>query len=76
MYGIERFNAILVPGQSAILAVGKIIKTPIVIEDNLIIVRPILSLTLTVDHRVLDGAQAAQFLNEIAQLLESPPWIE
>jgi pyruvate dehydrogenase E2 component (dihydrolipoamide acetyltransferase) len=74
MYGIERFNAILVPGQSAILAVGKIIKTPIAYEESGIILSPILNLTLTVDHRVLDGVQAAQFLDEIRQILENPSW--
>jgi pyruvate dehydrogenase E2 component (dihydrolipoamide acetyltransferase) len=74
MYGIERFNAILVPSQSAILAVGKIIKTPVAYEESGIILRPILILTLTVDHRVLDGVQAAQFLDEIRQILENPSW--
>ena len=72
MYGIERFNAILVPGQSAILAVGKIIKMPVALDESTFALRPIIQLTLTVDHRVLDGVQAAQFLSELKQLLETP----
>ena len=80
MYGIERFNAILIPGQSAILAVGSIVKTPIGLEDGTIVdvpivLRPIISLTLTVDHRVLDGVQGAQFLSEVKHLLENPSFM-
>ncbi len=72
MYGIERFNAILIPGQSAILAAGKIIKMPVALDDSTLAFRPIIYLTLTVDHRVLDGVQAAQFLSELKRLLETP----
>ena len=78
MYGIERFNAILIPGQSAILAAGRIVKTPVCgdeyidLEDGTIALRPLIHLTLTVDHRVLDGVQGALFLSEIKHLLENP----
>lgn len=72
MYGVEQFNAILNPPQSAILAVGKVIKTPIGLPDDTIVVRPLMSLTLTVDHRVLDGVQGAQFLAEVKARLEKP----
>ena len=70
MYGIDQFNAILNPPQSTILAVGRIIDTPVALPDNTITVRPIMSLTLTVDHRVVDGIQGARFLAEIKERLE------
>jgi pyruvate dehydrogenase E2 component (dihydrolipoamide acetyltransferase) len=72
MYGIEQFNAILNPPQSAILAVGRILRTPVGMPDNTIALRPLLGLTLTIDHRVLDGMQGAQFLSEVKALLEKP----
>jgi len=72
MYGIEQFNAILNPPQSAILAVGKVIKSPIGLPDDSIAVRPLMSLTLTVDHRVMDGVQGAQFLSDLKARLEKP----
>lgn len=70
MYGIDQFNAILNPPQSAILAVGRIINTPIALPENTVTVRPMMKLTLTVDHRVVDGIQGASFLAEIKELLE------
>ncbi|HZY41497.1 MAG TPA: 2-oxo acid dehydrogenase subunit E2, partial [Anaerolineae bacterium] len=72
MYGVEQFNAILNPPQSAILAVGKVIKTPIGLPDDTIALRPLMSLTLTVDHRVMDGIQGAQFLADVKARLEKP----
>jgi pyruvate dehydrogenase E2 component (dihydrolipoamide acetyltransferase) len=72
MYGVDRFNAILNPPQSAILAVGRIIKTPVGMPDDTIALRPIMSLTLTVDHRSMDGVQGAKFLAEIKARLEKP----
>jgi pyruvate dehydrogenase E2 component (dihydrolipoamide acetyltransferase) len=72
MYGIDQFNAILNPPQSAILAVGRIINTPIALPENTITVRPMMSLTLTVDHRVIDGVQGARLLTEIKERLEKP----
>jgi pyruvate dehydrogenase E2 component (dihydrolipoamide acetyltransferase) len=72
MYGVDRFNAILNPPQSAILAVGRIIKTPLGLPDDTIALRPMMSLTLTVDHRSMDGVQGAKFLAEIKARLEKP----
>jgi pyruvate dehydrogenase E2 component (dihydrolipoamide acetyltransferase) len=72
MYGVEQFNAILNPPQSAILAVGRVIKTPIGLPDDTIALRPMMSLTLTIDHRVMDGVQGAQFLAEVKDRLEKP----
>lgn len=72
MYGIERFEAILNPPQSAILAVGKVVKTPLGMPDDTIQLRPTVWLTLTVDHRVMDGVQGARFLVEVKERLENP----
>ena len=72
MYGVDRFNAIVNPPQSAILAVGRVIKTPIGLPDDVVALRPIMSLTLTVDHRTLDGVQGARFLGEVKERIEKP----
>jgi pyruvate dehydrogenase E2 component (dihydrolipoamide acetyltransferase) len=72
MYGIDQFNAIVNPPQSAILAVGRVIKTPVALPDNTVTTRPIMNLTLTVDHRAMDGVQGAKFLAEIKERLEKP----
>ncbi len=72
MYGVDRFNAIINPPQSAILAVGQIIKTPVGMPDDTIALRPMMSLTLSVDHRSIDGVQGARFLAEIKERLEKP----
>jgi pyruvate dehydrogenase E2 component (dihydrolipoamide acetyltransferase) len=72
MYGIDQFNAIINPPQSGILAVGQVTKTPFVLPDNTIAVRPLMSMTLTVDHRVMDGVLGAKFLAEIKEHLENP----
>ncbi|MFB0545937.1 MAG: 2-oxo acid dehydrogenase subunit E2 [Anaerolineae bacterium] len=72
MYGIDRFNAIINPPQSAILAVGQIVKKPIGMSDDTIALRPMMSLTLSVDHRSMDGIQGAKFLAEIKERLEKP----
>jgi pyruvate dehydrogenase E2 component (dihydrolipoamide acetyltransferase) len=72
MYGIDRFNAIINPPQSAILAVGRVIKTPVGMPDDTVVLRPMMSSTLTVDHRAMDGVQGAKFLAEITRRLESP----
>jgi pyruvate dehydrogenase E2 component (dihydrolipoamide acetyltransferase) len=72
MYGVDVFNAIINPPQSAILAVGRIIKTPVGMPDDSLALRPMMTLSLSVDHRALDGMQAAQFLAEIKRLLEQP----
>jgi pyruvate dehydrogenase E2 component (dihydrolipoamide acetyltransferase) len=71
MFGIDEFTAIINTPESGILAVGKIEKTPVVINDQ-IVIRPIMHMTLTYDHRVVDGAPAAQFISRIKQYLENP----
>ncbi len=72
MYGVDGFRAIINPPQSAILAVGRIVKTPVGLPDDTVALRPMMSLTLTVDHRCMDGVQGARFLAEIKTLLEQP----
>jgi pyruvate dehydrogenase E2 component (dihydrolipoamide acetyltransferase) len=72
MLGIDQFTAILNPPQAAILAVGRMAKRPVVDENEQVVVRALSSLTLTADHRVLDGAGAAQFLALIKKVLEHP----
>jgi pyruvate dehydrogenase E2 component (dihydrolipoamide acetyltransferase) len=72
MFGIDRFTAIVNPPQAAILAVGRIAKRAVVTDDDRVEVRPIATLTLTADHRVLDGAAAARFLATIQRALEHP----
>jgi len=71
MYGVDIFAPIMNPPESAILGVGRIGKKPIVIDDHLEL-KPIMTLTLVFDHRVMDGAFAAQFLRRVKGLLESP----
>ena len=71
-YGIDQLCAIINPPQAAILAVGAIVKKPVVNEQNQIVVGQSLNLTLSGDHRVVDGAVAAEYLGALRQLLESP----
>ncbi len=71
MLGVESFAAIIVPPQSAVLATGSVTKTPVV-RDNQIVVADIMKATISVDHRVADGAEGAVFLNEIRKNLENP----
>jgi len=72
MFGIDHFTAILNPPQAAILAVGRTSRRAVVAEDDRIEVRPVSTLALTADHRVLDGASAARFLATIQRALEHP----
>jgi pyruvate dehydrogenase E2 component (dihydrolipoamide acetyltransferase) len=71
MYNVDAFNAIINTPQAAILAVGRIAER-VVPVDGQPAVRPMLTLTLACDHRVVDGARAAQFLDDLANLIEEP----
>lgn len=75
MFGIDRFNAIINPPQSAILAVGQIVETPRAMPDRTIALRPILTLSLSVDHRAMDGVQGARLLKDIKERLEKPYFV-
>jgi pyruvate dehydrogenase E2 component (dihydrolipoamide acetyltransferase) len=68
MFGVDAFTAIIVPPQAGILAVGAITDR-VVAVDGMIAVRPMVNLTLSSDHRVVDGARAAQFLADVATAL-------
>jgi pyruvate dehydrogenase E2 component (dihydrolipoamide acetyltransferase) len=69
MFGVDRFEAIVDPDQTAILAVGRVVERPAVTADGIAAV-PQLDLTLTVDHRTVDGATAARFLTAVCAELE------
>jgi pyruvate dehydrogenase E2 component (dihydrolipoamide acetyltransferase) len=71
MFGIDQFSAIINPPQAAILAVGRI-SDRVVARDGKAKVRPMLTLNLSSDHRVVDGARAARFLDYLAALIEDP----
>ena len=71
MFDVTEFTAIINPPDSAILAVGSVRKLPVVVDDE-IVVGNRMKLTMSSDHRVIDGALAAQFLAELRRLLENP----
>ena len=71
MYGIEHFTPIINQPEVAILGVNAMIDTPVV-RNGEVVVRPIMNLSLTADHRVVDGSVAAEFLQRVRELLENP----
>ena len=70
--GIESFSAIINPPQAMILAVGAVVKKPVVNEQDEIVVGQRMSITMSCDHRVVDGALGAEYLKELRHLLENP----
>ena len=71
-FGIEEFTAIINPPNSAILAVGAITKIPVVADDDAIHVRRCLKMTLSCDHRLIDGTVGAKFLSDLKEMIEYP----
>jgi pyruvate dehydrogenase E2 component (dihydrolipoamide acetyltransferase) len=71
MFGIHEFTAIINPPEAGILAVGGIEETPVV-EDGQVVVRPRMRVTMSCDHRVIDGAQGSRFLQTLRSMLEEP----
>ena len=71
MFGVEQFVAVLNPPQVAILAVGAAEEKPVVQDGELLVV-PLMTLTLTCDHRAIDGATASEFLGTVRAILEDP----
>ena len=72
MMGVENFDAVINPPHGSILAVGAGIKKPVVLADGTIGVATVMSMTLSVDHRVIDGALGAEFLKAVIEALENP----
>ena len=72
MFGIDNFDAVINPPHGAILAVGAGVKKPVVNAEGEIVVATVMSVTLSVDHRVIDGALGAELLKQIAEALENP----
>ena len=71
MYKVDQFSAIITPPQAAILAVGAILDRVVAVEGKPA-VRPMMTLTLSCDHRAVDGARAAMFLNDLAEAILNP----
>jgi len=71
MYGIESFTAIINPPEAAILAVGKMVDTPVLHEGQMVF-RPMMEITACADHRIADGATVARFLADLKAALENP----
>ncbi len=71
MFGVESFTAVINPPESAILAVGAAVPTPVV-QDGQVVVRDQMKVTLSSDHRAIDGATSARFLQEVKRLIEQP----
>jgi pyruvate dehydrogenase E2 component (dihydrolipoamide acetyltransferase) len=72
MYGIERFSAVINPPQAALLTVGALAKKPVVDDSGRVVARDMLSLSLVCDHRILYGADGAEFLARVREVLEGP----
>lgn len=70
MYGVDLFIPIINPPETAILAVGKVTEKPVVVNGQ-ITIKPVMTLTLAYDHRIIDGAPAARFLQNVKQIIES-----
>ena len=71
-YRIDAFTPIINPPQCAILGVGRIARQLVVLDDDSTAIRSLMTLSLTFDHRVIDGAPAARFLDRVRQLIEQP----
>ena len=70
--GIDSFSAVINPPQGFILAVGRITKVPVIDDSDQVVVGHRMSLTMSCDHRVIDGALGAEYLKELRHLLENP----
>jgi pyruvate dehydrogenase E2 component (dihydrolipoamide acetyltransferase) len=71
MFGIDQFHAIINPPESSILAIGRIADKPVV-HNGQIVIRPRMNLTLSIDHRILDGVSGSRFLKRMKELIEQP----
>ena len=71
MFGVDQFTAIINPPEAAILAVGRVKDTPVVV-DGKVEIKAMMSITLSSDHRLIDGAVAGRFLSHLREILEQP----
>jgi pyruvate dehydrogenase E2 component (dihydrolipoamide acetyltransferase) len=71
-YGIDSFSAIINPPQGFILSIGAVVKKAVIDEDDHIVVGQRMSIGMSCDHRVIDGALGAEYLKALRQLLENP----
>jgi pyruvate dehydrogenase E2 component (dihydrolipoamide acetyltransferase) len=71
MFDIDQFTAVINPPEAGIIAVGSITEKPVVV-DGAMVVRKRMRLTMSCDHRVIDGATGARFLQTVTQMLENP----
>lgn len=71
IYGVDSFTPIITPGQGAILAICRIVEKPVVVNGE-IVIRSMMNLCLSFDHRVMDGAPAAEYLARLRDILQSP----
>jgi pyruvate dehydrogenase E2 component (dihydrolipoamide acetyltransferase) len=71
MFGIDEFTAVINPPEGAILAIGAMAPKPVV-RDNEVVVRQMMRVTMSCDHRVIDGATGAKFLQTFKKILENP----
>ena len=71
MYGIDEFAAIINPPEALILAVAAIVNTPVAL-DQMVVIKPMMKITMSGDHRVIDGAVGAEFLKDVRLILEQP----
>jgi pyruvate dehydrogenase E2 component (dihydrolipoamide acetyltransferase) len=74
MFGIDEFTAVINPPEGAILAVGVMMPRPVV-RENEVVVRQTMRVTMSCDHRVIDGAVGAQFLRTFKQIMENPMYL-
>jgi len=72
MFGVDHFTAIINPPEAAILAVSRAAKVPVVLDDDRVEIKQMANFTLTADHRLVDGAKAAQFLADLKKAIEHP----
>lgn len=75
MFGIENFTAIINPPEAGILSISAVKKTAVVVEENgedKVLIRPMMNITVSVDHRIIDGMVATRFINEVKALIENP----
>lgn len=74
VYGVDTFTPVITPGQSAILAVCRIVDKPVAVKGE-VVIKPMMNLCLSFDHRIMDGAPAAQYLARLRDILQAPALI-